>query len=101
MADDQENPPAPDETPAGAKARNETSSPDAGRPEARQGVAGWYALIGIGFEFLAAICLMGAIGFYLDRRLGTSPWLLIVGGAVGFAAGLTLVIRAGLGAFKD
>lgn len=74
-------------------------SPDGAKRD--QGVAGWYGLIGIGFEFLAAICLVGGIGFYLDRRLGTSPWLLIVGGAVGFAIGLTMVIRAGLGAFKD
>lgn len=91
MPEEQENPAAPDET----------RSAGTPRPEVRQGVAGWYGLIGIGFEFLATICLMGAVGFYLDRRFGTSPWLLIGGGAVGFAVGLTLVIRAGLGAFKD
>jgi len=64
-------------------------------------VAGWIGMIGIGFEFLAAIVLMGALGWYLDRRLGTSPWLLIAGGAVGFAAGLTLMLRAAAQSFKD
>jgi len=90
MADEEEKPLGPNRQEAGGQPRNRD-----------QGVAGWYSLVGIGFEFLAAICLMGAIGFYLDRRLGTSPWLLIVGGAVGFAGGLAMVIRAGLGAFKD
>jgi F0F1-type ATP synthase assembly protein I len=64
-------------------------------------VASWFAMIGIGFEFLAAIVVMGAVGWWLDRKLGTSPWLLLAGGAVGFAAGLTLMIRAASGAFKD
>jgi ATP synthase protein I len=64
-------------------------------------VTGWFAMIGIGFEFLAAIVVMGALGWWLDRKLGTSPWLLLAGGAVGFAAGLTLMIRAASQTFKD
>jgi ATP synthase protein I len=72
-------------------------------PASDQGklVAGWFAMIGIGFEFLAAIVVMGALGWWLDKRLGTSPWLLLAGGAIGFAAGLTLMIRAASQAFKD
>lgn len=60
-----------------------------------------YALIGIGFEFLAAICLCGAVGWWLDRRTNTFPWLTLAGAAVGFAAGLMLLIRAARDAFKD
>ncbi|HXE51856.1 MAG TPA: AtpZ/AtpI family protein [Tepidisphaeraceae bacterium] len=62
--------------------------------------AAW-GLIGIGFEFLATICVMGAIGWYLDRRWNTFPWLLIAGCAVGFAGGLMMMIRAARQAFKD
>jgi F0F1-type ATP synthase assembly protein I len=60
-----------------------------------------YALLGIGFEFLAAICLFGAIGWWVDRRLNTFPWLTLAGGALGFAVGLTMLIRAARSAFKD
>ena len=65
------------------------------------GTASMYGLVGIGFEFLTAICLFGAIGWYADSRLKTLPWLTIAGAAVGFAAGLTLMVRAGKSAFKD
>ena len=60
-----------------------------------------YGLLGIGFEFVAAICLFGAIGWWIDRRVNSFPWLTLVGAAVGFAVGLTMLIRAGRNAFKD
>jgi len=31
---------------------------------------------------------------FLDRWLGTSPWLLFVGLALGFAAGVSNLVRA-------
>ena len=65
------------------------------------GAAGGFGLVGIGFEFLATICLLGAAGWWADRRWNTFPWLMIAGGAVGFAAGLTMIVRAGKSAFKD
>jgi F0F1-type ATP synthase assembly protein I len=61
----------------------------------------WFALVGIGFEFVAAICLCGAVGWWADRRWNTFPWLMIAGGIVGFASGLTMIVRAGHNAFKD
>lgn len=63
--------------------------------------AGWYSLVGIGFEFLASVCLFGLIGWWADRRLKTFPWLLIAGAAIGFAVGLTMMIRAARNAFKE
>lgn len=60
-----------------------------------------FGLVGIGFEFVAAICLCGAIGFWADRHWNTFPWLMIAGGIVGFASGLTMIVRAGHKAFKD
>lgn len=74
---------------------------DGPRPVGPDVTTGWYALLGIGFEFLAAICLMGAIGWWLDNRLRMFPWLTIIGGAVGFGAGLMILIRAANRAFKD
>jgi ATP synthase protein I len=74
-----------------------------GRPSESQGDdgVGWFALVGIGFEFIVAICLGGAIGWWLDRRWNSFPWLMLIGGAIGFAAGLTMIVRAGHSAFKD
>jgi ATP synthase protein I len=47
-----------------------------------------------GGEFVAAILLGGAIGWGLDRLLGTKPWLLIVFFLLGTVAGVRNVIRA-------
>ncbi|HSU66633.1 MAG TPA: AtpZ/AtpI family protein [Tepidisphaeraceae bacterium] len=80
-----------------SRATDDNSSP---AKSANNG-AGIYGAVGIGFEFLATICVGGAIGWYLDRRLNTFPWLMVGGICVGFAAGLVVMIRAGRQAFKD
>ncbi|HEY2587704.1 MAG TPA: AtpZ/AtpI family protein [Tepidisphaeraceae bacterium] len=84
----------------------EDDRPDRAPEQDRDGANGGgpiraYGLLGIGFEFLASICVFGAIGWWVDRRLNTFPWLTLAGGALGFAAGLTLLIRAARSAFKD
>jgi ATP synthase protein I len=38
--------------------------------------------------FVGAIVVGGGLGFLLDRWLHTKPWIMIVGGCLGFAAGL-------------
>lgn len=50
----------------------------------------------MGTELISAILVWTAIGWWADRWLGTTPWLLVVGGLVGNAAGLYLVwLRSG------
>jgi ATP synthase protein I len=43
---------------------------------------------GAGFQFTAVVILSALAGIWVDRKLGTSPWLLIVivflGAALGF-----------------
>ncbi len=51
-------------------------------------MAGWHRMTGVGIEFIVAVGLMGGIGYGLDRWLDTSPWLMLVGGVIGFAVGL-------------
>ena len=70
------------------------------RPSREADAAGWYKMAGIGFEFIAAIALFGGIGWFLDRQFGTSPWLLIAGFGLGFAAGLSLMYKAARKSFK-
>jgi F0F1-type ATP synthase assembly protein I len=53
---------------------------------------------GMGFV-LAALTILGwLLGRYLDEKLGTSPWLSLVGSLLGMAAGffevITIVRRA-------
>jgi ATP synthase protein I len=43
--------------------------------------------------FVGAIVIGGLLGFFLDRWLHTKPWLMIVGGGLGFAAGLREMLR--------
>lgn len=45
-------------------------------------------------ELLVGVGVGGFIGWALDRQLGTGPWLLVLFVILGFAAGVTNVIRA-------
>ena len=54
----------------------------------------WVAMSGLGFEFVAAILLPGALGWWLDRMFGSAPWLMLVLGLLGFVAGLRLLMRS-------
>lgn len=45
----------------------------------------------MGAELVVGILVWGGIGFLLDRWLGTSPWLLLIGTFVGFGGGLYLI----------
>ena len=45
-------------------------------------------------ELIAGVGVGGFIGWALDRQFGTAPWLLVLFVTLGFAAGLTNVIRA-------
>jgi len=43
--------------------------------------------LGIGTSFAASVLLGFGVGYWLDRRLGTTPWLLLVGATLGLVAG--------------
>ena len=45
----------------------------------------------MGVELMSAVLTWAALGWLVDRWLGTGPWLLIVGALVGNAAGIYLV----------
>ena len=51
------------------------------------------ALSTVGLSFVLAIVLGVAAGYYLDKRLGTSPWGFLIGFALGLAAGVLNVVR--------
>jgi ATP synthase protein I len=47
----------------------------------------------VALEMIAAFIGGGAIGWFLDRWLGTSPWMLIIWVILGFAAGIRSAYR--------
>jgi len=51
------------------------------------------ALSAVGFAFVLAIVIGFAFGYFLDSRLGTSPWFSIVFFFLGLAAGILNVYR--------
>jgi ATP synthase protein I len=48
----------------------------------------------LGFEMALSVLIGLGIGYYLDKWLGTAPWLMIVWLFFGFAAGLRSLYRA-------
>jgi F0F1-type ATP synthase assembly protein I len=67
-----------------------------GAPERRVGaqrVISGAEFAGIGLQFALTILLFVFAGVWLDRRLGTSPWLVIVFVFVGSAAGIFSMYR--------
>jgi ATP synthase protein I len=46
------------------------------------------------WQLIGAVGLWTAVGYFLDRKLGTKPWLLVVGSLLGMALGFYLFFRA-------
>jgi ATP synthase protein I len=49
--------------------------------------------LGVGLQFAASIVLFLFLGQWLDSRLGTEPWLLLIGVFVGAGAGFYSLYR--------
>jgi len=45
------------------------------------------------FTLVGAVIAGGAIGYFLDKWIHTSPWLMMILGGLGFFAGVREVIR--------
>ncbi|MFN0243705.1 MAG: AtpZ/AtpI family protein [Planctomycetota bacterium] len=64
------------------------------RPEDASTASDLGRYAGLGVQFAAAICVLGALGWWLDGKLGTGPWLLIVGIFAGAVGGFVAVLKA-------
>lgn len=65
------------------------SEPD--RPRRDDGLSRYGAL---GLQFAASVGLLAWGGAWLDKRLGSSPWFLIGGAALGFIGSILAIVRA-------
>jgi len=50
-------------------------------------------LMAVGTALVTCVVLGYLLGSYLDRRLGTSPWLVVAGVTLGTAAGFVGLFR--------
>jgi ATP synthase protein I len=64
---------------------------DSGKPRPVASQAG--EVMGAGLQFAGAIILFLFLGRWLDGRLGTEPWLLLIGVMVGAVAGFVSLYR--------
>lgn len=54
----------------------------------------------LGIEFATAEIVGAWLGWWLDGKWNTSPWMLLVGVGAGFALGMYIIIRAAYPADK-
>jgi F0F1-type ATP synthase assembly protein I len=52
-------------------------------------------MAGIGIQFAVTLLVCVFAGQWLDRRLGTGPWLILVGMIIGGGVGFWTLVRAG------
>ena len=64
------------------------------RPEDAEQARSIGVMASAGWAFAISVVLGLGGGMLLDRWLGTSPWLLFVGLGLGFAAGVSNLVRA-------
>ena len=81
------------DSPAMSKAPG--GGPSAGPPGGRETSSGPSAseFAGVGLQFAASIVLFLFAGQWVDRKLGTAPWFLIIGVFFGAGAGFHSLYR--------
>ena len=65
----------------------EPRQPESKRPQSPMGY------MSLGFELAAPVMLLTYGGYWLDGRLGTLPWFLLLGLLLGMAAGFYNLFR--------
>lgn len=90
---DQNRPPDLEDIDRRLRAARAAQDPGGGRkPVVRRGDLGIGMRLGV--EFLSAMAVGFALGYFVDRWLGTTPLLMLGLGALGMAAGCLNVFRA-------
>jgi F0F1-type ATP synthase assembly protein I len=54
----------------------------------------WIGMSSVGIEFVLSVLLPGGLGYWLDNKFGTTPWLMLVGGLFGCVAGFYVLLKA-------
>ena len=51
---------------------------------------------GVGLELVAVVLVLMWVGYWLDGKLDTSPWLMLTGALLGIVGGLYNLVRDAL-----
>lgn len=62
---------------------------------------GWVRYSSVGLELAGAIAGLSLVGYWIDRRFGTSPWGILSGVAIGLVGGLYNLVRESLNAVRE
>ncbi len=62
---------------------------------------GFLSVANIGLEMGGVILVMTLIGWWIDGKLGSSPWCLIAGVAIGLTGSLYKIFKASQRLMKD
>ena len=62
-------------------------------PETRDSLADALKYAQAGTMLVAPMVALGALGYWLDRRFGTKPWLLLAGLVLGMVGGFVNFFR--------
>ncbi len=81
--------PPENENPQGGGARDWTSGLREAAP-----------LLGLGMTLAVTVLAGLGLGYWLDGRLGTRPWLMLVGASLGITAALVYFIKSVAGSTK-
>lgn len=65
------------------------------QPPSGQSSGAW-RLAGAGVELAASVGGCCALGYWIDKKLDSSPWALLIGAAVGIVGGLYNLVRRSL-----
>ncbi len=60
----------------------------------------WIRFSGIGIEFAAAVAGFAALGYWVDRKWGCTPWGVLIGACLGLIGGTYNLIRKSQAAFR-
>ena len=69
--------------------------------EAREAPSNWSQGLRYGSEFAGGVLAGAGLGYLADRFLGWTPWGLLAGVLLGFAAGTLNVVRAAQSMTRD
>ena len=72
---------------------NTVGGPDGGRSSLAKAMAAAQPYIDASWQLTGALGLCALAGWWLDRKFGTAPWLLLAGSMFGLAAGMYSFIR--------
>ncbi len=77
-----------------AQERQEGRPTTAPKPEDMSGTA---SAMRVGTDLVAALAVGGFLGYWMDRWLGTKPWMMVIFFFLGFFAGFLNIYRAQTG----